>query len=193
MATTTAMKYTVEEYLTLDNQDPYKSEYIKGVIYPLSDVSPRHSLIGTSLVAQIYFQIKRRGEVHFSKLRTKIANIDAYFYPDVAIVLGNGEFDRRGGHHLLNPTVIIEILSPSTADFDREKKFKLYQRIPWLEEYVLISQDKMYIEHYKRWENGMWQTQPTIYQQSDDLLVLESVGCTLKVRDIYDDVRFDPE
>lgn len=192
MTMTAAVKYTVEEYLTLENQALEKSEYIEGVIYPMPGVSHHHSLILTALIWLLYPQMKRRGEVHAQDVRLKIVDIDAYLYPDIAIVLGAGEIERRGGYHLLNPTVVIEILSPATENHDRERKFALYQRIPWLQEYILVAQDKVRIEHYKRQENGGWQRQPDrIYEDPQDSMILESVGCTLVIGDIYDDVNWE--
>jgi Uma2 family endonuclease len=189
---TITVLYTVEEYLNLENQALDRSEYIEGVRYPMPGVSPNHSLILSALMGLLYFQMKGRGAIHAQDVRLKIVDSDAYFYPDVAMVLGESDFERSRGYHLLNPTVIIEILSPATADFDRETKFEFYKRIPWLQEYLLIAQDRPHIEHFQRRDDGVWHDQPNhIYERREQTIALPSVECSLVVGDVYDDVSFE--
>ena len=123
-------------------------------------------------------------------MRVKV-NRDFYTYPDIVIICGQPVIERKNGENLLNPTVLIEVLSPSTEKFDRGDKFRYYRLVPSLREYVLVSQDRVNVEHYFRQEDNSWLF--TASNEVDGILELPSVDCKLKISDIYDKVELNEE
>jgi Uma2 family endonuclease len=182
-------KWTVEEYLAFDRTSEEKHEYYAGEIFAMTGASRRHNLIvmntGTSLNSQL---AQRPCEVYPSDMRVKVSALK-YTYPDVSVVCGeprfiDGEFDT-----LLNPTLIVEVLSDSTEDYDRGKKFKHYIGIESLKEYVLIAQDEMRVDHYIRQPNGDWLL--SYATTADAIIQLPTIGCTLNIADIYRKITFE--
>ena len=123
-----------------------------------------------------------------SDMRVKVTQRDSYVYPDVVVVCGEPVAEDNVFDTLLNPTVIVEVLSPSTETYDRGEKFEHYQQIASLKDYILISQDKVHIEHYCRQEADWLQTE---FQELSDVLSLLSIDCELRLQDVYRRVKFD--
>ena len=144
--------YTEAEYLEREDAATRKSEYVNGRIYATSGVSPNHDLIVFNLIREFANQIRGRGCRAFtSDTRVKAGPTRAYFYPDLSACCGASEHTRdRGVPMLTNPSTIIEVLSPSTAAFDRGEKFEHYRRMPSLQEYLVIAQDRMFVERRVR-------------------------------------------
>jgi len=173
-----------EEYLTIERQAEYKSEYVDGVMYAMAGGSERHNLIAANLIISIGVQIRERPcRVYPSDLKVRVPNSKRFFYPDVSVVCGETEFADDKRDVILNPIIVVEVLSESTAAYDRGKKFLAYQQIDSLQEYLLVSQDEVLVEHYVRQSNEMW-----LYTKAiglEETILLPSIECEISLRDIY--------
>ncbi|MDQ7784954.1 MAG: Uma2 family endonuclease [Desulfomonilaceae bacterium] len=177
-----------EQYLALERQAEYKSEFVNGMIIAMAGASRSHSLIVVNLSREVSRQLLGRPcETYSSDMRVKVSNTGLYTYPDLVAVCGEVRFDDEHADTLLNPTVIVEVLSPSTEAYDRGEKFAHYRRLESLQEYVLVSQDKVRIESYVR-QGAQWLLSEV--SGLDGTVRLESIGCDLVLRDVYDKVRF---
>jgi Uma2 family endonuclease len=180
-------RFTPEEYLAIERQAQPKSEYLNGEIFAMSGASPRHVLIVTNVVAQLAVQLKQHLCTVFSTdLRVKVSPTGLYTYPDVVVVCGQLQFDDDQKDTLLNPTLIVEVLSESTEDYDRGRKFEHYRALDSLMEYVLIAQDKFHVEHFLRQSGGHWLLSET--NRLEDTMRLTSIGCDLVLAEVYDKV-----
>ena len=180
-----------EEYLALERKAEFKSEYMDGVVYALAGASPRHNLIVANVIINLGGQLKGRpSKVYPSDLKVGVPSSGRFFYPDVSVVCGDDEFAYDEKDVILNPTLIVEVSSESTAAFDRGKKFLSYQQIPSLQDYLLVSQDEILVEGYARQSNDTWLY--TKVMGSDGSLTLRSIGCELAVKDIYDKAAYPP-
>lgn len=179
---------TPEEYLTRERKAITKSEYVSGKIIAMAGASFTHNIITTNLSTVLNNQLMD-GDcmVMTSDMRVKASATSSYFYPDVVIVCDKPRFEDDTFDILLNPIVILEVLSPSTEDYDRIDKFSHYQRLASLKEYILVSQDEVYVEHYKR-HGTLWK--PTEFRSLENVLSLTSIVCELSLRDIYRRIDF---
>ena len=189
MSSVPTKRYTPQEYLALERKAETKSEYYRGEIFAMSGASRIHNLISGNLFALIWNQLRGRACVVFnSDMRVKVDWSGLYTYPDVSALCGEPEFDDEHVDTLLNPSVLVEVLSPSTEDYDRGGKFELYRQIPSLRDYLVVAQDRVFVEHHTRSDDGSWRL--VDHRALEDELVLCSIGCSLKLRDIYDKVEF---
>lgn len=178
---------TPETYLELERQADYKSEYLNGEIYAMGGASPRHVLIVTNVVAELRNQLKNRPcTVYSTDLRLRVSPKGLYTYPDVVVVCNTPQFSDPHRDTLTNPTVIVEVLSQSTKDYDRGEKFEQYRTIVSLQEYVLIAQDKPQVEHFVRQSDGAWWRSETY--RLEDTVELTAIGCHLKLAEVYDKI-----
>jgi Uma2 family endonuclease len=176
-----------QEYLTLERKAEFKSEYMDGVVYAMAGASTRHNLIVANLIITLGAQLKGRPcRVYPSDLKVRVPNSKRFFYPDVSVVCGDDEFADAEQDVILNPTLIVEVSSESTAAFDRGKKFLSYQQIGSLQEYLLVSQDEILVEGYARQGNDTWLY--TKVTGLDGKLILPSIESELALRDVYDKV-----
>ena len=183
--------FTPEEYLARERKALDKSEYRDGRIYAMPGASREHNLIAVNVTGEFYIQLRTRScEVYPSDMRVKVSAAGLYTYPDVIVVCDEPRFDDTHFDTLLNPTVFIEVLSPSTAAYDRGEKFASYQKLDSLCEYVLISQDRVRVEHYLR-QGQTWDL--TEFRSLDDVFSLVSIGCELSLQAIYAKVQFSQE
>lgn len=183
---------TPKEYLALERQGETKSEYWQGETYLMSGASNEHTIIEANIVAALVTQLKRRPCIaRGSNLRVKVSDSGLYTYPDVTVVCGKAEFEDRKVDTLLNPTVIIEVLSPSTEAYDRGAKFEFYRTLESLSDYLLISQVSPTIEHFTRHSEERWLL--TTYKGLDAVASLTSIGCELRLTDVYDKVEWPAE
>lgn len=179
---------TAAEYLELERKAEFKSEYIAGRMYAMSGVSREHSLIAGNLYGEIRTQLRGRNcEAHIAEMRFKVNPSGMYTYPDVVAVCGEARFEDTQVDTLINPTVIIEVLSLSTEAYDRGEKFAHYRRVEALREYVLVSQEQLRIEHYRR-EGSEWVL--TEISDPDGTLNLPSIDCHVAVSAIYEKIEF---
>jgi Uma2 family endonuclease len=183
--------FTAEEYLLIERGAAYKSEFIGGEIIAMAGASENHITINFNLGPAIGPSLRGtscRGFGNDMKVRTTPEGLFAY--PDLVIVCGERQYHDAKRDVLLNPTALFEILSPSTAAFDRGEKFLLYQELESLRDYVLISQDTPRIEHYARQENNLWF--PTVAIGLGSALTLSAVPVTLRLADVYENINFAP-
>ena len=149
--------YTPEEYLALERQAPCKSEYYAGEIFAMAGASRWHDLTVTNVLRELSLQLKGQPCTTYpSDMRVKVSPTGLYTYPDVIVVCGEAQFEDHQQDTLLNPTLIVEVLSESTEAYDRGGKFTHYRKLPSLVEYVLITQTKPHIEHYVRQSDNRW-------------------------------------
>ena len=190
MSSQTKTYYTPEQYLALEREAEYKSEYVNGQIYAMSGASREHNLIAVNIVSELHANLRGQPcEAYMSDMRVKVSPTGMYTYPDVIAVCAEPRFEDAHGDTLLNPTVIIEVLSPSTEAYDRGEKFAHYRRLDSLSDYVLVSQDKARVEHYVRHGNKGSQWVLTEISGLEGVLHLASIGCELALRDIYDQLN----
>ena len=174
--------FTPEAYITQERKALHKSEYLNGQIFAMSGASRAHSLITGDIFNSLYNQLMASDcEVHSSNMRVQPSPI-VYFYPDVVVVCGEPRFADDAFDTLLNPIVIVEVLSPSTAAYDRGEKFSHYRQLTSLQDYILVSQHKFWGEHH--WRQGR-QWKHTEFRAPEDVLPLTSIGCKLSLHDIY--------
>jgi len=177
---------SVEEYLAADRTAESKSEYYDGVVYAMSGASLRHNLIVTNLITTLKNGLRGgKCRVYPSDLRVSTPSRRRYFYPDVTVVCGSAQTADERNDILLNPTLLIEVLSDSTAACDRGRKFLSYQTIPSLKEYLLVAQDEPRIECYRRQTEGWLYTQVF---SPEAAVNLESLGIELALAEIYDEI-----
>ena len=184
MSSVAAQTYlTPEEYLAFERKATTKHEYLNGQIVAMWGASFAHNFITVNVATHLNIQLMD-GEcrVATSDMRVKVTEIDSYFYPDVVVVCGEPVPEDNIFDTLLNPTVIVEVLSPSTETYDRGEKFEHYQQIASLKDYILISQDKVHVEHYCRQGTGWLQTE---FAELEDVLSLRSIDCELRLQDVY--------
>lgn len=184
MATEPTPRYSPDEYLARERQSETKSEYLNGEIFAMSGASRRHNRIVLDIAFSLDRQLKGRTcEVFASEMRVRVA--DLYTYPDVVVACGEPRFEDAELDTLLNPSLIVEVLSKSTADYDRGSKFAQYRGIASLSEYLVVAQGRIHAEHWVR-EVDRW-----VFTETDELastLELPSMGCTLALADVYDRV-----
>ena len=177
-------RITPQEYLELERKAEIKSEYLDGEMFAMSGVRRAHSIIVINLLTELNNQFRDRPcEVHGPDLRVKVSPTGLYTYPDVLALCGEPQFEDDYFDTLLNPQLIIEVLSESTEAYDRGKKFAHYRTIDSLREYVLVSQMEYRIEDYARREDGTWN-----YMESTDpngSMELTSVACRLSLGSVY--------
>jgi Uma2 family endonuclease len=183
--------YTAAEYLAVERTAPYKSEYIAGQIVAMSGVSREHSLITGNLFWVLSTQLLDGPcEIHASALRVKVSARGMYIYPDLVVICGEPQFEDAQVDTLLNPTLIVEVLSPSTEAYDRGAKFGYYRQLPSLREYLLVAQDQVLLEHFAR-EDGGWLL--TAVTDPTSTLRLPAIGCTVPVAEVYRRVALPPD
>lgn len=180
--------FTDDEYLLLEEHAESRSQFYYGEIFAMAGANRRHNIISTNVTASLHAQLRRRPcEVYQNDMRVKVHK-NFYTYPDIVVVCGKPEIERKGGENLLNPTVLIEVLSRSTEKFDRNEKARQYRTLSSLKELVLISQDKPHIEHYARQESGSWLI--TEITALETVLKLNSIECELNLADVYEKADF---
>lgn len=186
MASEPKHRLTVQDYLALERQAHTKSEYLDGEMFAMTGASHEHNLIVTNMVAALRPQLRaRRCTLYASDMRVRTP-LDFLAYPDVVVLCGERKFDDPRRDTILNPTVIVEVLSPSTQDYDRGTKFPHYREIPSLAEVLLVAQDRSHVEHYPRQATDRWLLVET--EGLHQTLELPTIGCTLALADVYEDV-----
>ena len=194
-------RHSVEEYLALEREAEERHEYLDGQIYAMAGESPEHSAICTNIGGQLYAQLRGNPCQVFSrdiKVRSGPApklgqtTKGLYSYPDLMVVCGELKFHDEYRDVLVNPSVIIEVLSPAIEAFDRGEKWARYQTwLPELTDYLLVSQTKPQIDHFHRGVGGEWVY--SLVNSLEESLRLNSVGCVLQLADVYDRIVFPVE
>lgn len=188
MATAALTYYTPEEYLALERHAEFKSEYIDGRIIAMTGASASHNLIAGSVHAELRARFRGRAcRAFISDMRVQIGGGRRYTYPDVVAICEEPVFLDGALDTLQNPSLIVEVLSPTTEAYDRSEKFQHYRAIESLQEYVLVAQDRPLVERFVR-HGEFWQL--LAVSGLDAALELTSVGCTIPLREIYENVEF---
>jgi Uma2 family endonuclease len=173
------------EYLAFERASDVKHQYDAGEIFAMAGATERHNLIAGNVFASLHRQLRRHPyNVYPSDMRVKLPSLSIYTYPDVTVVCGGAELEDETLDTLLNPTVVVEVLSPSTESYDRGRKSQGFRSLPSLREYLLIAQDAVHVEQYVRQPDGRW-----ILSEEASLggtIHLASIGCDLEVAEIYE-------
>ncbi len=181
-------RYTPEEYIELERRAEDKSEYIDGYICALAGASPTHCAITANVTIAIGSQLKgSRCRVFSGDLKIASDLRGHYTYADVVVVCGTPRYHDKFHDVLLNPTLIVEVLSPSTEAYDRGDKFRRYRRVASLSDYLMISQDQPLVEHFSRQPEG-WTMRDA--DKLNQKLRLKALKCTLSVNDVYNGITF---
>jgi Uma2 family endonuclease len=188
MSSRTKPRYTPEEYLVIERDSQHKNEYCDGEIFAMGGAGERRNLIVTNMIRELSLQLKSRScKVYSSDMRVKVSLSGLCTYLDIAALCGEARFDDEQKDTLLNPTLIIEVLSKSTEAYDRGEKFEHYRKIESLTEYVLVSQEKRHIDHYVRQPDNQWLLSDASLQES--IIEFSSIDCRLPMLEVYDKVE----
>jgi len=188
MSSQTATFLTPEEYLALERKAENKSDYSRGEMFARARTSREHSLISSNIIRELSQQvIDRPCEVYTSEMRVRIPATELYTYPDVIVVCGEPKFDDEYSDTLLNPTMLVEVFSPSTESYDRGRKSSYYRTVESLQEYLLVSQDEYKVEQYCRQLDGRWLL--TDIRSLEGVVELTSIQCVLRLKDVYGKVE----
>jgi Uma2 family endonuclease len=175
---------TPEQYLAIERQAETKSEYLDGEMFAMSGASRKHNLIVMNLGREISTQLKDKPcEAYSNDQRVRVLATGLYTYPDLVVACDEPRFEDQELDTLLNPTLIIEVLSPSSEAYDRGKKFEHYQALSSLAEYVLVSQDEPRVEQFLRQDGNRWLL--TVAAGLEASIVLPSIQCELALAEVY--------
>ena len=184
MQATASKTYSIEEYLQQEEQADFKSEYIDGQIIPITGGTTNHNQIAGNIYAELNFAFKKLDyRVYMGDVRLWIPERHIFTYPDIMVIKGNPIYWENRKDTILNPNLIIEVLSPSTQNYDKEGKFSAYRTINSFQEYVLISQTQIYGEKFVKTEDKKWLFQE--YDQEDQQIDLQLNNISLNFTDIY--------
>lgn len=176
-----------EDYLTMERSSDQKHEYFKGEVFAMSGASIAHNSLFHNVYGKLFNHLKGSDcKPYGSDLRIHIPENSLYTYPDISIICGPPEVTDKLSDTVTNPAVIIEILSKSTADYDRGGKFTLYRSIPSLKEYVLIDSTQVSIEIFTKKDPHHWLLSE--YKQMDESVLIGTIGLTILLREVYEDV-----
>ncbi len=182
--------YTPEEYLAFEEKADYKHEYRNGKIVAMTGGTTNHNEIAGNFYANLKFALKGKDyRVFIGDVRLWIPQYRQYTYPDVMIVEAEPIYAGKGTTTITNPSIITEVLSSSTQDYDRGTKFTYYRSIPELKEYILINQYQYAIEQFTKNQEGKWVL--TEEQGEDAILTLPTVNLQISFTDIYERVKFE--
>lgn len=182
--------YSPEEYLQLEELAEDKNEYHDGEIFPMTGGTINHNQIAGNFYAAIKYSDKRTGyRVFMSEVKLWIPQIRRFTYPDVMITNGQPDYFENRRDTITNPLIIIEVLSQSTKDYDRGNKFEYYRTLPSFQEYLLVSQFKVHVEHFIKTSTNQWLLSE--YAQLEAKLELNTIPVVITLADIYDEVNFE--
>ncbi len=189
MATQPLTPLTAEEYLAIEEQADYKSEYCNGEMFAMAEATVNHNLLAFQLAGLLGQQLRGKPcRGMSSDMRVHVPATNLYAYPDMTIVCGPLRTEKNS---LLNPTVIVEVLSPTTEGYDRGRKFDHYRTIESLSQYVTVAQDRMQVLVHTRTPDGHWLL--TSATRREDTIELASIGCRIPVGELYDAVQLEGE
>ena len=184
--------YSVEEYLAIEVESEVRNEYRNGEIVPMAGGLPNHNRVTLNVASVLNFAFKGKPyEVFAMDQRLWIPKRRIHTYPDVMVIQGQLELQPGRKDTVMNPLLIVEVLSKSTADYDRQEKFRAYRTVPNFQEYVLIDQYSQHIEHYVKVSAKKWNLQE--YDETDTVVKLVTIDLEVSIADIYDKVEFAVE
>lgn len=178
---------TAEEYLRFDSSSDEKYEYVEGEIYAMTGGSPEHNAVSATVIMLLGIQLRKRPCIVYTADQRIKVSARSYYYPDITVVCGTPMFEMMGGvETLINPTVVIEVLSPSTEQTDRWTKAVRYRALPSVQDYLFIAQDKMGVELHSRNNNDVWTLH--VATEANAIIEIPSIDCTLTLADIYEKI-----
>ncbi len=181
-------KLSVEEYLQFEKASRDKHEYFKGEIFAMAGAGARHNVIFSNFFISIGIQLKGKPcKPYGSDLRIHIPENSLFTYPDISIICGEIIPSKVDADTTIQPTVIIEILSPSTRNYDQGIKFRLYREIPTLKEFITIDSESIGIEAYRINSQGNWELKD--HRSIDETLTIPTVGLSLSLKEIYEGTK----
>ena len=183
MASLPAPRLTEEEFLQIERLAETKSEFHDGQVFAMSGGSLNHSLIAADMIAILRSQKPEGCRIFTSDLRIKVAASGLVTYPDCGAFCGEPQFSGDRQDVLLNPMLIVEVLSPSTEGYDRGKKFESYRTIPSFREYLLVHQDRRHVEHYSRRDDGSWLLREHVGEGAS--VMIGRLGISISLADLY--------
>lgn len=184
------LKYTLEEYLELDHESEEKIEFWDGHIFTLAGASVSHNQIQVNAILSLGNKLREKGcRVFPSDMRLKVPAYSPYRYADLSALCGNPVIEKLVNQEMLvNPSLIVEILSDSTAEFDRGYKFTYYKSIESFTEYILIAQDRPHVTQFVKQSDNSWLHHE--FNSIDERFHLASLDCELQLSELYQDVEF---
>lgn len=186
-----ARKVTLEEYFAIEERAERKSEYYNGEMFLMAGASREHNILSRNLAGLLFAKLQGGScQVFFSDLRVRVERTGLYTYPDLLIVCGTPEYAPENRNTLVNPKVVIEILSDSTERYDRTTKFRHYKKLPSVQEYVLVSQDEPLVERFTRQDDGAWGQTDFVGLDAD--MALSTVSVSIPMADVFRGVEFPP-
>jgi Uma2 family endonuclease len=189
MATQPKTFLTPEQYLEIERKAEFKSEYYQGEMFLMGGAREGHNLIVLNLASELRQQLRKRPcRAYMNDMRVRVNATGLYTYPNVAAVCGEPQFLDETRDTLLNPSLIVEVLSPSTEIYNRVRKFEHYRSVESVSEYLMLASERVSAELYTRQPDGRWLL--TAVNRLEDSLDLESVGVRLALADLYEKVDF---
>ena len=180
---------TPEQYLEIERKAEFRSEYYNGEMFAMAGAREAHTLIVWNIAAHFHPQLRQRPCYAYPiDMRVSVRATGLYTYPDVAVVCGERKFLDERSDTLLNPSLIIEVLSPTTEAYDRGRKFEHYRSIESLREYLMISSDRVHADLHTRQADGRWLL-TTEAGRAEDVLDIPSIDCRLVLADVYENVE----
>lgn len=190
MATQPFPRLTEEQYLRIERAADYKSEFVGGEMFAMPGGTPRHSMLGGNAFAELRAQLRgKRCRVLTSDMRLRTP-AGSQHYPDVSVACGPVQLHPGSNDIMTNPVLLLEVLSPTTASYDRGAKFEMYKLIPTLSDYIILHQDSIFAEHYCKGSDGVWASLE--YRGENARIPLTSIECELHLGSVYDGVMDDP-
>ncbi len=181
-------KISIEDYLEMENASLEKHEYYKGEIFAMSGAKMPHNTISKNLLGTLFGKLKgKKCQPYGSDVRIHIQSNTLFTYPDISIICGEIITLNNDDYNVLNPSVIIEVLSNSTKNYDRGEKFKLYRDIPTLKEYILADSESIHIEVFRLNEKKHWELEE--YNSVEDLLFIKEIDEKILISEIYEGVK----
>ena len=181
-------KFTVEEYLAMEKESLEKHEFFRGEIFAMAGASARHNVIFSNLFGELAHQLKGKPcRPYGSDMRIHVAENTLFTYPDISIICGEIVTSKMDENSATKPLALIEILSPSTKNYDRGGKFKLYRDIPTLKEFIVIESELIGIEAFRVNNHGHWELEE--YRSLDQILEVTSVAVKLALSEIYEGTK----
>ena len=191
MSSAAIQRYSPTDYLALERAGEFKHEFFDGEMFLMAGGTIEHSQVAANVIRALGNALADTGcRVLTSDMKIKLPT-GLYTYPDASVVCDQPQYEDDHKDVLLNPLLIVEVLSPSTEAYDRGQKFRHYQTCPSLREYVLIAQDRSAVDHYLRQPSGQWLL--TTFESLDATMPLPSLGVGLRLREIYAKVEFPAE
>ena len=188
----TRLKISPEEYLRFEREAEERHEFDNGRIYAMAGESPSHSRICVNVTGEVRTRLKGKScEAFSSNMKVCVSAAGKFYYPDLSVVCGEARYHDQKRDALVNPRVIVEVLSPSTEKYDRSAKFQAYQQLESLTDFLLISQDKPLVEHFARQSGGQWLY--TAYKGLAAIVPLPSIECEVSLAELYERVEFPSE